>query len=83
MVKGKLKGTDPNGKEIIELRYKDTKISGTFFYGEQNAKNLLAASAVAFRLGLNKAQILKGVKKFKNIDKRLNIKSYKNRYNSN
>ena len=79
VVKGKLKGTDSNGKEIVELKYKSTKISGIFFYGEQNAKNLLASSAVAFRLGLNKAQILRGIKKFKNIDKRLNIKNYKKR----
>ena len=79
VVKGNLRGTDSNGKEIVELKYKSTKISGTFFYGEQNAKNLLASSAVAFRLGLNKAQILRGIKKFKSIDKRLNIKNYRNR----
>ena len=47
-------------------------------YGEQNAQDLLAASAVAFRLGLNKSQILQGINKFKDIDKRLKIKNYKN-----
>ena len=47
-------------------------------YGEQNAQDLLAASAVAFRLGLNKSQILRGINKFKDLDKRLNIKNYKN-----
>jgi len=79
VVKGKLKGTDQKGKEIVELRYKDAEISGAFLYGEQNAKNLLASSAVAFKLGLNKAQILRGIKKFRDIDKRLNIKNYKKR----
>ena len=76
-VKGKLKGIAQNGKEIVELKYKNIKISGAFFYGNQNAKNLLASSAVAFKLGLNKAQILSGIKKIKNVDKRLNINNYK------
>ena len=79
IVKGKLRGTDPNGKEVVEIKYKNTKISGAFIYGEQNARNLLASSAVAFKLGLNKTQILSGIKKFKSVDKRLNIKNYKNR----
>lgn len=78
-VKGKLKGTDQNGREVVDLSYKSTTVSGAFFYGEQNAKNLLAAAAVAFRLGLNKTQIENGIKKFKNLDKRLNIKNYKNK----
>lgn len=77
-VKGKLIGQTKEGKEIIEIIYKDKTISGAFYYGEQNAKNLLAASAVAFRLGLNKTQILNGIKKYKNPAKRLNIKNYKN-----
>ena len=78
MVKGKLKGTDSEGKEVVEIKYKDKKVSGSFLYGEQNAQDLLAASAVAFRLGLNKSQILRGINKFKDLDKRLNIKNYKN-----
>lgn len=78
MIKGKLLGPDEKGKERVEIKYKNKKISGAFFYGEQNAQNLLASSAVAFELGLNKAQILKGIKKVKNIDKRLNVKNYKN-----
>jgi UDP-N-acetylmuramoyl-tripeptide--D-alanyl-D-alanine ligase len=78
MVKGKLKGFDSKGKEIVEIKYKNKKVSGSFLYGEQNAQNLLAASAVAFRLGLNKSQILHGINKFKEVDKRLNIKNYKN-----
>jgi len=77
-VKGKLKGQSKEGKEIIEIKYKDKTIDGAFYFGEQSAKNLLAASAVAFRLGLNKAQILNGIKKYKSVDKRLNIKKYKN-----
>ncbi len=76
-VTGNLNGIDKTGKEIIEINYKNIKIKGAFFYGEQTAKNLLASSAVAFRLGLNKTQILKGIKKYKNADKRLNVKNYK------
>ncbi|MGA8263589.1 MAG: UDP-N-acetylmuramoyl-tripeptide--D-alanyl-D-alanine ligase [Ignavibacteriaceae bacterium] len=79
IINGNLRGTDKGGKEIVEVKYKNTKISGAFFYGEQNARNLLAASAVAFKLGLNKTQILRGIKKIKSVDKRLNIKNYKKR----
>ncbi len=78
-VRGELKGIDKNGKEIVELNYKNINITGAFVYGEQNARNLLASSAVAFRLGLNKNQILNGIKKNKPIDKRLTIKNYKNK----
>jgi len=76
-VTGKLNGIDKTGKENIEINYKNIKIKGAFFYGEQTGQNLLASSAVAFRLGLNKTQILKGLKKYKNADKRLNVKNYK------
>jgi UDP-N-acetylmuramoyl-tripeptide--D-alanyl-D-alanine ligase len=77
-VRGNIKGTDQNGKEIVEIKYRNEKISGALLYGEQNAQNLLAASAVAFRLGLNKTQILSGLKKFKDIEKRLNINNFNN-----
>ncbi len=43
-------------------------------HGEANAKNVLAAAAVAFTLGLSVEEISEGLKKLKDIDKRLNVK---------
>ncbi|HKI78534.1 MAG TPA: UDP-N-acetylmuramoyl-tripeptide--D-alanyl-D-alanine ligase [Ignavibacteriaceae bacterium] len=79
-VRGRLLGPDEKGKEKIEIKYKNHKISGSFLYGEQNAKNLLASSTVAFRLGVTKTQIINGIKKFKNVNRRLNVKNYNNNF---
>src|SRR4030067_3137041 len=73
-VKGKILKYTDDGKPIVELRYKRKKIKTEFnFYGEQSFKNLLAASSEAFKLGLNKKQILNGLKKLTPADKRLNV----------
>ena len=63
-VKGKILKYTDDGKPIVELKYKRKKIKTEFnLYGEQSFKNLLAASSVAFKLGLNEKQILKWNKK--------------------
>jgi UDP-N-acetylmuramoyl-tripeptide--D-alanyl-D-alanine ligase len=78
-VKGKLLGYNEEGQTKIELSYSKKKMSlSSPLYGEQNAKNLLAAVAVAFKLGLSTRQIIAGVKKLKAADKRLNVKKLNN-----
>jgi UDP-N-acetylmuramoyl-tripeptide--D-alanyl-D-alanine ligase len=68
-----------DGRPVIEVVYKNKTIAQTFpLYGEQNAKNYLAAASIALKLGLNKKQILNGTSKFKPVDKRLNVKRFKN-----
>jgi UDP-N-acetylmuramoyl-tripeptide--D-alanyl-D-alanine ligase len=77
-VKGTIKSFNEEGKPFIEICYKDLIVQQQFnLYGEQSAKNYLAAAAVALKLGLNKKEITTGISKFKPIDKRLNIKTFK------
>ncbi|HVO75476.1 MAG TPA: UDP-N-acetylmuramoyl-tripeptide--D-alanyl-D-alanine ligase [Ignavibacteriaceae bacterium] len=76
-VKGKITGYTDEGKPVIQINYKNKRLKETFsLYGEQSAKNFLAASAVAFKLGLNTKQISSAVKKIKSVDKRLNVRKY-------
>jgi UDP-N-acetylmuramoyl-tripeptide--D-alanyl-D-alanine ligase len=73
-VKGKILNYTDDGKPIVELKYKRKKIKTELnLYGEQNFNNLLAASSVAFKTGLSKKEILKGIKKLSPPDKRLNV----------
>jgi UDP-N-acetylmuramoyl-tripeptide--D-alanyl-D-alanine ligase len=77
-VKGTIKNFNEEGKPVLDIAYKDLKIHQQFnLYGEQSAKNYLAAAAVALKLGLNKKEITEGTAKFKSIDKRLNVKTFK------
>jgi UDP-N-acetylmuramoyl-tripeptide--D-alanyl-D-alanine ligase len=77
-VKGTIESFNEEGKPVIEISYKDIKINQLFnLYGEQSAKNYLAAAAVALKLGLNKKEISAGISKFKNINMRLNVKDLK------
>jgi len=76
-VNGKILSYTDDGKPIVELRYEGKKIKTEFnLYGEQSFKNLLAASSVAFKLGLNEKQILNGIKKLSPLYKRLNVTRY-------
>jgi len=76
-VKGRLTGYTDDGRPMIEITYKKKKVKEILpLYGEQSAKNFLAASAVAFKLGLSSKQISNGTKKIKNVEKRLNVKKY-------
>lgn len=77
-VKGTIESFDEEGKPVIGISYKDIKIHQLFnLYGEQSAKNYLAAAAVALKLGLNKKEISAGIAKFKNINMRLNVRDLK------
>lgn len=69
---------DRTGRAIISIKYGkklfQTKLP---IAGEQNAKNFLAAFAIAKELGLSDKQILKGLKRIKSVNKRLEIKKFK------
>lgn len=78
-VKGKILRYDETGKPEFEIKYKNKVIRQTLpLYGEQSAKNYLAAAAVAIKLGVNKTEIQKAAGKLKAYDKRLNVKIKKN-----
>ena len=54
--------------------YKNQKMKNTLpSYGEQSAKNYLAAVSIALNLGLTKEQIKNGTGKIKSTDGRLNV----------
>ncbi len=77
-IKGEIKEINNEGKPVIAIQYKGK--SSDFIltaYGEQNARNFLAAAAVALKLGLDKKEIAAGISKFKPIEKRLNVKKIK------
>jgi len=76
-VRGKILGYNEEGQTEIEITFGKKKVRLSLpLYGEQNAKNLLAAAAIAFKLGLGVNQIREGVKKLKAADKRLNVKKH-------
>ena len=77
-VQGKLAGYTDEGRPIIEVSYKNKKINQALpLYGKQNASNYLAAVTVGLKLGLTKKQIESGTKKLIAVDKRLNVKKFK------
>ncbi len=76
--KGEIKGYSDDGKAIISIKYKNKNLETEFpLYGEQNANNFLAAASVAFRVGLKKEEILLALNKIKPVEKRLNVKKFK------
>jgi UDP-N-acetylmuramoyl-tripeptide--D-alanyl-D-alanine ligase len=78
-VTGKITGYTEDGKAKVELRFRNKVIKEVLpVYGEQSVKNLLACTAVAFKLGLTKEEISRGIKKLTAADKRLNVKNKKN-----
>jgi UDP-N-acetylmuramyl pentapeptide synthase len=77
-VRGKVTGYTNDGRPEIEITYKKNKLKVDIpLYGEANAKNVLAAAAVAFTLGLSVEEITEGLRKLTNIEKRLNVKRKK------
>ncbi len=78
-VKGKVLKIHSDGKTEIRISYKKKNFTAVIpLYGESNAKNFLAACAVALTLGVTPKQILKGVKSFKPVHGRLEVKKFKN-----
>lgn len=77
-VKGELTGYTIDGKPIIILKYKNRISSFELpLYGEQNAKNFLAASAIALKLGLSYEDIREKFNELQPVDKRLNVQRVK------
>jgi UDP-N-acetylmuramoyl-tripeptide--D-alanyl-D-alanine ligase len=78
-VKGEIKGYNELGNAEVAVRYRNKKLQLTLSSpGEQTALNFLAACAAAFKLGLKKEEIIKGIGKFKNIARRINVIELKN-----
>lgn len=78
-VKAKLKTYTDDGKPVIEIRYKKKHFDITLpIYGEQSAKNFLAACTVALEMGLSIDQIINAAKRLKAPAGRLDIRKYKN-----
>ena len=76
---GELPGYTEEGRPIINISYKNKKIKQELpLYGRHNASNYLAAVTAGITLGLTKKEVESGTKKFKAVDKRLNVKKYKN-----
>jgi UDP-N-acetylmuramoyl-tripeptide--D-alanyl-D-alanine ligase len=78
-VKGKITGYNNLGQTQIEVssEKKVVRVSLPLF-GEQNAKNFLAAAAIALHLGLKGKEIKSAVEKLVAVDKRLNVRKLKN-----
>ena len=78
-VKGKVIGHTEDGRTEIQISYKNKKIKVVLpLYGESNAKNFLAASAVALKFGLTVKEIIHGVRNFKAVHGRLGVMNFKN-----
>lgn len=77
LVKGELSGYTNDGKAKFSLRYKQSNSTFSIpLYGEQNARNFLAASAIALKLGLSGSDIQKRLSKLKAVNKRLDVKKF-------
>jgi len=78
-VKGKILGYKNDGRLEIQIAYKGKKLTTTLpVFGESNAKNFLAASAIALKSGLSLKQIVKGASGIQPVHGRLEVKKYKN-----
>ncbi|MCL6495679.1 MAG: UDP-N-acetylmuramoyl-tripeptide--D-alanyl-D-alanine ligase, partial [Ignavibacterium sp.] len=73
----KILDIDKLGRPTVTIKYSKNLFKAKLpLVGEQNAKNFLAAFAIAKELKLTNKQILKGLKKIKSVGKRLEIKKY-------
>jgi UDP-N-acetylmuramoyl-tripeptide--D-alanyl-D-alanine ligase len=78
-VKGKITGYNSIGQAEIEISYAKKVFSLSLpLYGEQNAKNFLAAVAISLKCGLTGNHIKSAVQKLVAPDKRLNVKKLNN-----
>jgi UDP-N-acetylmuramoyl-tripeptide--D-alanyl-D-alanine ligase len=78
-VLGKIKLFTDDGRPVIEIYNKKKKTEITLpVYGEQNAKNFLASSAVALELGLTIGEIKKALRRLNSPVGRLDVQRHKN-----
>ncbi|MEG8988791.1 UDP-N-acetylmuramoyl-tripeptide--D-alanyl-D-alanine ligase [Ignavibacteria bacterium 4148-Me] len=76
-VKGKILNYDDLGRATIFIQYHERSFDLVLpLSGESNAKNFLAAAAVALKIGLNEDEIINASKKIKPVHGRLEIKEY-------
>jgi UDP-N-acetylmuramoyl-tripeptide--D-alanyl-D-alanine ligase len=77
-VRGTITGYTDDGRPEIEILYKKNRMKADLpLYGEAGAKNFLAAATVAFTMGLTVKEITEGLKKIRDVEKRLNVKRKK------
>lgn len=78
-VKGKVLSYTDDGRTKIQITYKRKKLEVILpVYGESNAKNFLAASAIVLKLGLPYKDIIRGAQYIKTVHGRLEVKKFKN-----
>ena len=78
-VRGKINSYTEDSKPVVSIEYKKKNYDLTLpIYGEQSAKNFLAACAVALEMGLSIEQIKNAVEKLKAPSGRLDVQRYKN-----
>lgn len=78
-IKGKILGYTEDGRTKIQISHKSKKIKTVLpVYGESNAKNFLAASAIALEFGMSAKEIISGAQKFQAVHGRLEVKNFKN-----
>ncbi|MBE0572418.1 MAG: UDP-N-acetylmuramoyl-tripeptide--D-alanyl-D-alanine ligase [Ignavibacteriaceae bacterium] len=78
-VRGKINSYTDDGKPVVTIKYKKKNYEITLpIYGEQSAKNFLAACTIALEMGLSIEQIKNAVEKLKAPSGRLDVQRYKN-----
>lgn len=77
-VKAKLKSYTDDGKPVLEISYKKSKIEFNLpIYGEQSARNFLAACTVALEMGLSVEEIKRAANRLKAPSGRLDVQRNK------
>lgn len=75
--KGRIEDVDKSGRVTIGIYHHKKKFRAKLpIAGEQNARNLLAAFAIAKELKLSNKEILKGLRKIRSVSKRLEVKKF-------
>ena len=78
-VRGKINSYTDDGKPVVSIEYKKKNYELTLpIYGEQSAKNFLAACAVALEMGLSFEKIKNAVKRLRAPSGRLDVQRFKN-----
>ena len=71
-VRGKISGYTSDGQPIVSINYNGMRsVFEVPLYGEQSARNFLAAAAISFKLGLRSEEIKRRLGKIRAVDKRL------------
>jgi len=78
-VRGKINSYTADGKPVVSIEYKKKNYELTLqIFGEQSAKNFLAACTVALEMGLSIEHIKNVVEKLKTPSGRLDVQRYEN-----